>query len=774
MDTTVPEFQVSIETPRVSLVEGEEGYKIAWDADDFVTVFFNDGGNSKYKFVGEDGATAGKIEAADAKEGTKLENYYAVYPYNEATTLEGDVVSLTLPAEQAYVEGTFAPGVNTMVATATGEEKNEMVFENVCGYIRVNVYGDTSVSTITLQGKGEEALSGAAAYNMAEGTLAISNEGGKTITLNCGEGVALGATEAEAKSFWLVVPPVTFAQGYTITVADAQEHTVEVESEAVTIEGNAISTTVVEFKTIPDPEPVTYLFDAQFQSDGNAIDGGKFGLTIQKMTRDDVTYQFMSAYTNSTYATPVARYYWTPSNQGNESFPMQKTGYYLVDFSENAEFKTALNDGFTVEAVYMEPLATPQTAVVVGTNAWSIYKAATSTLNASYNVNIATNPWDNWGTVAIGQNHDVAKFHHTMMVYDPTAQKIQLFVDGALDVEGVLEVDADSGAVKFDIGERLTIGARSMMRTDDNYASAIHHWYGDIAMVRIHDNVFTADEVAAQYAATTMPTAAELAAPQPIYDAQFNTDLSLTNQGTLGAEVTAKLTVVNATDPENPLANANVKVESVNGINVLHFTHEITKHNAWDTYLIDGDATNGQPDGTTYVIDNAALLEKLNDGDFTVELIAAVGHSYPEKPKWGRYSPFSTQGMNVCYWGNTMQCKTINTGNAKERNVTPPYVPAVGEYHHFVFVPNVLGHTAGQMEVVYSNGENALANAYTMYQTADFTIGASHWPSTISRPFNGYIAAIRIYDNHLGPLEVAALYENAKPMIDALNAANAQ
>ena len=50
-------------------------------------------------------------------------------------------------------------------------------------------------------------------------------------------------------------------------------------------------------------------------------------------------------------------------------------------------------------------------------------------------------------------------------------------------------------------------------------------------------------------------------------------------------------------------------------------------------------------------------------------------------------------------------------------------------------------------------------------------IGASYWADTnMTRPFNGKIAAIRVYDEPLSPWEVATLYENAKPIVDALNA----
>ena len=88
--------------------------KVLWNADDRVSIFAKDNYNRQYRFTGEDGANAGafeRVDTGDASEAQALTCNYAVYPYSPATAVSSDgVLTVSLPAEQAYKENSFGAG----------------------------------------------------------------------------------------------------------------------------------------------------------------------------------------------------------------------------------------------------------------------------------------------------------------------------------------------------------------------------------------------------------------------------------------------------------------------------------------------------------------------------------------------------------------------------------------------------------------------------------------------------------------------------------------
>ncbi len=225
----------------------DENLKIRWDADDRISIFRKDVGNNEYRFAGVTGDNAGYFEEAwtgAAATGAAVPYNYAVYPYSSGTTLGTDgVLSLSLPGEQSYREGSFGAGANTMVAVTSGIH---LVFKNVGTFLGVCLYGaDVSVSRITLCGKKGEKLSGAATVQMApQGTpsVTMAAEGTSTeVSVVCAEPVALGADSEHATVFWFVLPPTTFEEGFTVTVEDGGGHAfVKSTDRSVTLSRNGL------------------------------------------------------------------------------------------------------------------------------------------------------------------------------------------------------------------------------------------------------------------------------------------------------------------------------------------------------------------------------------------------------------------------------------------------------------------------------------------------------------------------------------------------------
>lgn len=200
----------------------DEKIKMHWNEGDLISMFNKTTLNQEYRFEGNTGDYAGKFEKVSDPFGTgNLFGYLcAVYPYKSSTKIgNDDVLTLTLPAEQVYQEGSFGPGANTMVSVTEG---NPLMFKNVGGYLVLKFYGKgVSVSSITLEGNNGEKLSGKAAMTPVIGEapkITLSDEKATSITLTCDKPVELDGSKENATMFWMVVPPTDFSKGFKLTV----------------------------------------------------------------------------------------------------------------------------------------------------------------------------------------------------------------------------------------------------------------------------------------------------------------------------------------------------------------------------------------------------------------------------------------------------------------------------------------------------------------------------------------------------------------------------
>ena len=220
-------FYGTTEADPDSKAYADAALRVLWNADDRVSIFAKNDYNRQFRFTGEDGANAGefeRVDTGDAGDAQALTCNYAVYPYSPATAVSPDgVLTVSLPAEQAYRENSFGAGAGTMVAIS---EDNRLRFKNVGTFVAIQLYGEgVSVRRITLKGRNGEKLAGQATVEMdAEGvpvvTMAAENTS-ETVSLVCAEPVALGEDAEHATAFWFVLPPTNFTEGFCITVEDS-------------------------------------------------------------------------------------------------------------------------------------------------------------------------------------------------------------------------------------------------------------------------------------------------------------------------------------------------------------------------------------------------------------------------------------------------------------------------------------------------------------------------------------------------------------------------
>ena len=238
---------------RIQLQNG----KTVWTKGDLVSVFYKSDGNDCWKFIGETGERNGTLQRVSVGEYSRRGDYVIVaYPYNRdyLISLASNTIETTLPAVQEYATGSFGVGSSPMVAM--GDYK-QFALKNTCGWLKLQLTGNGEmVRSITLRGNNGEQVAGDilivaedASVVLADASIDIEdNEVGgsllgdddilKEVTLDCGEGVTLGA---EATAFYIALPPQTFENGFTIEVeCDGYKPMIISTSNSITIERNHI------------------------------------------------------------------------------------------------------------------------------------------------------------------------------------------------------------------------------------------------------------------------------------------------------------------------------------------------------------------------------------------------------------------------------------------------------------------------------------------------------------------------------------------------------
>ena len=242
----------------------EDGKYQYWHEGDLLSVFYGNTLNSQYRFNGKTGDNDGTFSVVENDElstGNPLNSIYALYPYDATATIsDNGTISCTLPSVQTYANNSFGVGANTMVAVTENCEESALHFKNLCGYLKIKLYGNAVINLVELTGNSGEKLAGVATVTALHGeipTVNMSSEATTSIALNCGDGVTLGKSAEEATEFWFVVPPTTFENGFSIVATNSEGAKFKMStSKKIAIERNAIqpmeAVEATTFVTVPN------------------------------------------------------------------------------------------------------------------------------------------------------------------------------------------------------------------------------------------------------------------------------------------------------------------------------------------------------------------------------------------------------------------------------------------------------------------------------------------------------------------------------------------
>lgn len=218
---------------------GDNGTDVVWNPAEEATIFYL---NKNYKFVSTNTTVkSGNIEfegiitsaAVEEGEPAKVENIYAVYPYDKKATIDNSgIITTTLPAYQVATAGSFANNLNISMAygsitsTESDIKKGDLYFYNVCSGLCFSV-SNTGIKYVEIESKGEEYLAGTfkttfqtvggVSVPVANTTNSQIVNGSKIVTVtapNNGEFIP-------GELYYIVTLPTTCSGGFYVTAFTA-------------------------------------------------------------------------------------------------------------------------------------------------------------------------------------------------------------------------------------------------------------------------------------------------------------------------------------------------------------------------------------------------------------------------------------------------------------------------------------------------------------------------------------------------------------------------
>ena len=229
-DTTTPETRTSLD---------EEG-NVLWKQGDQVSIFAGITVNEQYQVTdasdGKTEASLNKVSDPGFVVGTDIDHNVAFYPYASTAAIARSAGSyvisdITLPATQTYAEGSFGNGAFPMAAVTGSTGDKNLKFKNVLGGLKLQLKGKASIASISITGNNNEVLCGAAEVTVANGSnpsINLTDASAKTVTLDCGAGVALNSETATP--FIIALPPITMTGGFTVIVTDTEGKQMEIKT----------------------------------------------------------------------------------------------------------------------------------------------------------------------------------------------------------------------------------------------------------------------------------------------------------------------------------------------------------------------------------------------------------------------------------------------------------------------------------------------------------------------------------------------------------------
>ena len=183
--------------------------KVEWVAGDEISIF---DGTANRKFTTKDSGT-NAIFGGEAKETT---TYYALYPYQEGATIEGNIIkNVVIPTVQEAKAGSFDGGVNFSVASASTDL--QLAFKNVGSLVKFSMSNDKAADVRSVKltsNNGDAVLAGTVNITVGATPSVTPVSSQNQVTLKSDAGFEVGV------DYYLMVLPGTLSDGFSLTFTD--------------------------------------------------------------------------------------------------------------------------------------------------------------------------------------------------------------------------------------------------------------------------------------------------------------------------------------------------------------------------------------------------------------------------------------------------------------------------------------------------------------------------------------------------------------------------
>ena len=229
------ELYVKIEQENQTKTHLDENNDILWNSADQIAAFMKSPSAQcfqiKDEYVGKNYGYFSEV-ASGHSDAEVWEENIVYYPFTDDVRCEkaesGYTLRILLPAEQSYSERSFGSRAFPMVAVS---KDNDFTFKNICGGLKLQLKGNQSIASVRIEGRNSEKLSGAATVTAAgvgaNPSITMEAEASCSVLLDC-NGVQL--KENIATTFITTLPPVTFEDGFIVTITDTENNTYRIET----------------------------------------------------------------------------------------------------------------------------------------------------------------------------------------------------------------------------------------------------------------------------------------------------------------------------------------------------------------------------------------------------------------------------------------------------------------------------------------------------------------------------------------------------------------
>lgn len=214
---TVTDEGDEIEAPETKTTLDTDGKSVKWSSTDRISVFDCLPRNRTFTLTSGAGSSSAQFDGLYADGTTVL---YALYPQDSTATINGSVITTTIPATQNAVSGSFADKTNIAVGMAEPDPTTHAAttgMKNAAMYFKFKIPAAmTSLQSVTLTAGGNVKLVGQVSVDAAAESPAatVVSNGSSTITLT---GISAGNT------YYMVSAVTNLTSGFTITVTSSSE-----------------------------------------------------------------------------------------------------------------------------------------------------------------------------------------------------------------------------------------------------------------------------------------------------------------------------------------------------------------------------------------------------------------------------------------------------------------------------------------------------------------------------------------------------------------------